>query len=159
MLGGSHWVTWFLCSSGSSSHLWLLLFPSCYYFFPSYFYYCFSIIILLSLLLLLFFLLLLLFSLLLLLFSHCSYSFPVAVTLLTWCCSFPLNEVIKLSIILSLKLILIINFLIIRLWKPNGENQCCIYENRPIWEPGEFEKNKNLITWLALTSSKKLYIK
>jgi hypothetical protein len=31
--------------------------------------------------------LLLLFSLLLLLFSHCSFSFRVTVTFLTWCCS------------------------------------------------------------------------
>jgi hypothetical protein len=57
-------------------------YASCYYFFSSYFNYSSFNIILLSLLLLLF-------SLLLLLFSHRSYSFPVAVTLLTWCCSFP----------------------------------------------------------------------
>jgi hypothetical protein len=33
---------------------------------------------------------------LLLLFSHCSSSFPVAITLLTWCLLFSCSEVIKL---------------------------------------------------------------
>jgi len=63
----------FIGSSCSSSHLGLLLFSCCYY--------CSPIITVLSLLVLLF-------SLLLLLFSHCSYSFPAAVTFLRWCCSF-----------------------------------------------------------------------
>jgi hypothetical protein len=30
----------------------------------------------------------------------------------------------------------------------------CIYENRLIWEPGEIEKYKNLISWPVLTSPK-----
>jgi hypothetical protein len=50
-------------------------------FFSLYYYYSSPMITVLSLLVLLF-------SLLLFLFSHCSYSLPVAVTLLTWCCSF-----------------------------------------------------------------------
>jgi len=37
-------------------------------------------------------LLLLLFSLLLFLYSHCSCSFPVVVTFLTWCCSFSVTK-------------------------------------------------------------------
>jgi len=77
----------FIDSSCSCSHLGLLLFSCCYYFFSHtaitflpllffclYYYYCSPIITALSLLLLL--------------FSHCSYSFPIAFTFLTWCCSF-----------------------------------------------------------------------
>jgi hypothetical protein len=31
--------------------------------------------------------------------------------------------------------------LIIRLWKPDVKTGCCsVYEDRLIWEPGEFEK-------------------
>jgi hypothetical protein len=44
--------------------------------------------------------------------------------------------------------------LIIKLWKSDVKTSCCIYENRPIWELGEFEKNKILITWPVLTSPK-----
>jgi hypothetical protein len=44
--------------------------------------------------------------------------------------------------------------LIIRLWKPDVKTGCCcIYENRLIWEPGEFENF--LITWPVLISPKK----
>ncbi len=89
-------VSFLLGSSCSSSHLGLLLFSCCYYFF-SHTAITFPIIILLSFLLLLFsftaiaVLPLLLFSLYwyysslyyYLLFSHCSYSFPVAVTLVS----------------------------------------------------------------------------
>jgi hypothetical protein len=52
-----------------------LLFFSLYYYYSLFYSYCCSI-------------------LLLLLFSHCSYSFPVAVTFLTWCLLFSCDEVI-----------------------------------------------------------------
>jgi hypothetical protein len=48
--------------------------------------------------------------------------------------------------------------LIIKLWKSDVKTSCCIYENRPIWELGEFEKNKILITWPVLTSPNNIYI-
>ncbi len=74
--------------------------------FPSYFYYFSFIFIFLSLLLLLFFLLLLLFShyyfslfiaiivlvITITLFPIALFIFHVAITLLTWCCSFPLMK-------------------------------------------------------------------
>jgi hypothetical protein len=44
--------------------------------------------------------------------------------------------------------------LIIKLGKSDVKASCCKYENRPIWELGEFEKNKILITWPVLTSPK-----
>jgi len=49
--------------------------------------------------------------------------------------------------------------LMIKLWKSDVKTSCCIYENRPIWELGEFEKSKILITWPVLTSSKNIYIR
>ncbi len=60
-------------SSCSSSHLGLLLFSSCYYPF-----FLFTFITLLFIIITL--------------FPLCSYSFPVCVTLLTWCCSFSLMK-------------------------------------------------------------------
>ncbi len=81
-----------LLSLGAAAHLLLLLlfFKTSITLLPLLFlslycYYSSPIITSLSLLLLLF-------SLLLLFFSHCSYLFPVAITLLTWCCSFPLMK-------------------------------------------------------------------
>jgi hypothetical protein len=49
--------------------------------------------------------------------------------------------------------------LIIKLWKSDVKTGCCIYENCPIWELGEFEKNKILITWPVLTTPKNLYVR
>jgi hypothetical protein len=49
--------------------------------------------------------------------------------------------------------------LIIKLWKSDVKTSCCIYENRHIWELGEFEKNKILITWPVLISPKNIYIR
>jgi hypothetical protein len=41
--------------------------------------------------------------------------------------------------------------LITRLWKPNVETGCCIYNNHFILELNEFEKNKKLINnWFSL---------
>jgi hypothetical protein len=48
--------------------------------------------------------------------------------------------------------------LIIKLWKSDVKTSYCIYENCSIWELGEFEKNKIMITWPVLTSLKTLYI-
>jgi len=46
--------------------------------------------------------------------------------------------------------------LITGLWKADVRiNYCIICENRPIWEPSEFEKLKNLITWMDLTIPRK----
>jgi len=48
--------------------------------------------------------------------------------------------------------------LIIKLWKSDVKTSCCICANRPIWELGEFEKNKILITWPVLSLAQKNYI-
>jgi hypothetical protein len=50
------------------------------------------------------------------------------------------------------------NFMI-KLWKSDVKTSCCIYENCHIWELGEFEKNKILITWPILISPKNIYIR
>ncbi len=87
----------FIGSSCSSSHVELLLLApldllltwGCYFFH----------VVITFFLLLLFTLLFTVIThlfLLLLLFSHCSSSFPVAITLLTWCLLFSCGEVTKL---------------------------------------------------------------
>ncbi len=94
----SEFAVSFIGSSCSTSHMGLLLFSCCYYFFPHtaitflpllffslYYYYSSFYCYYFSPIFTVLSLLVLLFSLLLLLFSHCSYSFPVAVTFLTWC--------------------------------------------------------------------------
>jgi hypothetical protein len=85
--------------------------------------------------------------LLLLLFSH-------GVALSMWWSHLIINYLIIKTDFNKWKII------IIRLWKPDVKPGCCsIYENQLIWEPGEFFKNKNLITWPVLTSPTKSYIR
>jgi hypothetical protein len=97
----------------------------------------------------------------LLLFSCCHYFFPIALILflllllfshgvalsMWWICLIINYLIIKIDFYLR-------KILIIRLWKPDVKTSCCIYENQLIWVLAEFEKNKNLITWPVLISSK-----